>query len=446
MTDKFYMSTNFPNHPFGKGYSRPRSSLDRMTNIVETQSGHSGVEEEERALLAPVDGQRAWTVAVALTVIGLFTGLPNCWENVFTNPHAAVQLTFLGTLFRVLLTVCMFAGTTLFTLYGADVILISGVTMTTIGLILAAMSFTIWQLYFSLSICCGIGLSFLCVAPLLLLPEWFVKYRSTAFGIQHSSFPFTSLVLPLVMVRVNDSLGPSWTYRLLGITFFATAAAMIPFIKERRVRKSQRKSRRIRHILDVSLLKDMNLMIWVILGPIQLYAMYITFVFLPSNATYLGLTDVQGAATVTALSGAGLVGRIIFGAIADKIGDLNTYIICMVVSTVTIWINWFFATSFTSLMIFAVLHGLVHGMYFVISSQVTYAIVGEQRYASALGLKMLPFVVSICGPLVASYLDSINGHTPFLYCKLIAGAGFAVSIILGLLLKFRMERKLWAKV
>ena len=52
--------------------------------------------------------------------------------------------------------------------------------------------------------------------------------------------------------------------------------------------------------------------------------------------------------------------------LADKFGNLNTFIIAMTVATITVLIEWVFAYTFTDLIVFAVIHGLVFGSYFSI--------------------------------------------------------------------------------
>ena len=90
---------------------------------------------------------------------------------------------------------------------------------------------------------------------------------------------------------------------------------------------------------------------------------------------------------------------------------------------------------------------MISHMGLILAASVTLDIVGMKKYPAALGLRMLPFLVSVFGPLVASYLETLNAYgSPFLYCKLFSGAGYAVCAVLSLVLKFRMEKKISAKI
>ncbi|KAI8149023.1 hypothetical protein BJV82DRAFT_590399 [Fennellomyces sp. T-0311] len=133
-------------------------------------------------------------------------------------------------------------------------------------------------------------------------------------------------------------------------------------------------------------------------------------------------------------------------AAADRIGNLNAFIISMTIGTVAVLVNWMFARSFGALMTFAVLLGLAFGNFYTIMHTVTIAIVGQERYTPAIGLVWISFLIGIAGPVVASYVESSENVEPFFYCKIIAGAGYGACALLSLLLKFRLERRLFAKI
>ncbi|KAI7857756.1 major facilitator superfamily domain-containing protein [Circinella umbellata] len=407
--------------------------------------------------LDPMDGKKAWVVTLALTIAGIFVSLPTCWgvmqdfylrNQTFTGERVEIQLTFAGMLFRVSATVFMFVGTTVYPFVGLRVLLLSGIFLTTIGLITAGFATSIWHLYLSLSICCGIGLAILCVIALLVLPGWFSKRLSTAIGVHHAAFRITSIVFPFLMVRINNTLGVKWTYGILGIIGFVSTIITFPFIKERDPGDRIKKLERVRNegIVDWNILKNVNMLLWIFVGPIQLIAGYISFIFIPSYATYIGLSDVDGAAVIAILSSVGFVTTVVSGILADKFGNINIFIISMVIASISIFAIWMFAYSFTTLVLFAIVNGAVNGIYYIVSAPVTFCIIGADKYPSALGLKMVPFLLALAGPTIANYLDSSNSHEPFLYVKMMAGAGFVISALLSLILKFRMEKNPFAKV
>ena len=153
-------------------------------------------------------------------------------------------------------------------------------------------------------------------------------------------------------------------------------------------------------------------------------------------------------------------------AAADRIGNLNAFIISMIIGTLAVLVNWMFARTFAALMTFAVLLGLAFGNFYTISKAgflcykkktilmnfmylvhtVTISIVGQENYNPAIGLVWLSFLIGIAGPIVAIYVESFDNVEPFYYCKIISGVGYAACALLSLLLKFRLERRFFAKI
>ncbi|KAI9257128.1 major facilitator superfamily domain-containing protein [Phascolomyces articulosus] len=369
-------------------------------------------------------------------------------NQTFTGQQVEVQLTFAGTLFHVSATICMFVGTTLYPFIGFRALLSIGIFLTMIGLISAGFATEVWHLYLSISICTGCGLAFQTVVGLLLIPGWFSKYISTANGIYHSVFFFANIILPFLMVRVNNTMGPRWSFFIIGIVAFVSSIAVFPFIKERDSTDRKNKLDEVKKngIVDWSLFRNMNLVIWFTIGPIQMVAEYITFVFAPLYSTYIGLSDIHGATIISILSSFGFLGTVSGGILADKFGSINILIISMVIASISAMLVWMFAYTFSTMIIYAILGGLVNTMYYTVASPITLYIAGPEKYPAALGLKMVPFLFTLAGPTIASYLDISNRQEPFLYVKIFCGAAYMISGLLLLVLKLRMQKKLFAKI
>ncbi|KAI8139904.1 major facilitator superfamily domain-containing protein [Fennellomyces sp. T-0311] len=366
-------------------------------------------------------------------------------KETFPGSNVQIKLTIVGALYQVLFTLCIFSGNLLYPIIGFRALLISGITLTTTGLLLSSLATAIWQLYLTFSLCTSLGVAFNLAVAYRLIPQWFVKYRSTVSGIYSAAIPFSGLVFPVIITKLNNSLGPSWTYRILGLIYFALASIACPLVTERD--PSLNKHQKIRDVFDFSVLRNVNMVLWIFVGPIQAYAAYITFTFLPSYATSIGLPDYQGALLITIISAGQLIGSIIIGAAADKFGDINAYVICITIASASVLLQWMFAHSFAALVSFAVVHGLVYGCYFSVTMSLCIAFVGMKKYPSALSFRVLIYIISIFGPMVASYLETINtSGEPYFYSRIVAGSGYAVCAVLGLIIKFRMNHKPLAKV
>ncbi|KAG0803723.1 hypothetical protein G6F16_014217 [Rhizopus arrhizus] len=59
-------------------------------------------------------------------------------------------------------------------------------------------------------------------------PQWFNRRRGLALGMVASGSGIGGLVIPNIMNSINSSLGPGWTYRVLGfICLFCDVLACI---------------------------------------------------------------------------------------------------------------------------------------------------------------------------------------------------------------------------
>ncbi|KAI8148220.1 major facilitator superfamily domain-containing protein [Fennellomyces sp. T-0311] len=431
---------------------------ERQESLGDTKSSSRNtegdrVEDEDNFGLPPVDGKEAWCVGMGSFLLALPIAISFCIgvmqdyyqrENVFPEPNSQVKLTIVGILLQGVIFSFNFLTNILFSFVGERRLLIVGTIMMVAGLVLSGTATAVWHLYLTLSLCSGTGIACMLTIAFRILPNWFVKYRSTAFGIQTGVVQLAAFIMPYLMLSVNRTLGPAWTYRILGLLFCVTNGIALTVIRDRRPFKKI--PGEWKKTVDFTVLKNFNLILWIIVHPIQLYATYLAFTYLPLHATAIGLSDLQGATLVSILAGSDFIGRILVGVIADRFGNVNTFIICMMISTLAIWVVWVFATTFIALVAFAAMNGLVSGSFAVVVAPVTFTIVGPKGYPSAAGLRTMLMLAAVFGPFLAAHLESIN-HTgePYLYAKLIAGVGTTTACLLSLWLKFRMDNRLHAK-
>ncbi|KAI7860810.1 major facilitator superfamily domain-containing protein [Circinella umbellata] len=420
-------------------------------------------EDSPSTTISPLDGREAWIVLTGLFVASVFTGLHSTWgviQNYYINDrifkgssaNLIIRLTSVGSLYQAMNASCTFLGNILYQILGLKKALLLSVLFLTVGLLCSSFANSVWHLYVTFGIMCAVGSGCSYLIGYRAIPSWFTKYRNTAQGIFNSCHPVGGIILPLIVNQINTDLGHAWMYRVLALLIFMTGIAAYPVVKERSVEDSgatmgRSKTHLIRDTLDFNLLKNPNFVIWITIGPIYLFAMYITLTFIPAWATYINLSDMQGALCVTVLSATAIPGSIINGMIADKIGSLNAFIICMTLTALTVFLNWIFAHDLKSLMFFCILHGLVYQCYYSTITSIMIAIVGTENYASALSFRALICILSILGPFLATYLDSLNTNLePYFYIKMVAGSGYMVCALLALIIKYRINFDTFAKV
>lgn len=112
-------------------------------------------------------------------------------------------------------------------------------------------------------------------------PQWFTKNRGIALGIISGGSGIGGIVIPFIVTPLNRALGAAWTYRILGfICLFCDIIACI-FVKERVVRKKEKK--RISEMIHFGALKDKSFLIFSLASDIGLFGYFVPFFFLPGR-------------------------------------------------------------------------------------------------------------------------------------------------------------------
>ncbi|KAI8139342.1 major facilitator superfamily domain-containing protein, partial [Fennellomyces sp. T-0311] len=413
---------------------------------------------DEINTLSPPDGGYGWLVTLAVFLASLLEGgLPYCCIGVMQDyyerevfgksSNTTVQLSAAGTLVTAMVYLFSYPTTIIYNTLGARLALAIGSLVASGGLIAAGAATEIWHLYISMSLFGGIGISILFNVGLRVLPFWFDKRSSTAFGIIGSSQPFAGLVVPFVMTHINNSLDASWTFRILGLVFLAINAVACLLIKETptgiRCRKKARSSKTTNHPRTFL---NANVILWIIQGPIQMGGLYIPYTFLPSYATHIGLSDIQGSAAISLICGANFLGRIGIGLSADRLGRLNALILTCTLSGLSCFLIWIPAYNFASLVVFSIIYGLFSGGFGSTCPSITSFLVGMDDYPTVISLLNTLCALGSLASTVASGIESISSAEPFLPCKLMTGCACMFSASIALVLKLRIDRNIFSKI
>ena len=111
--------------------------------------------------------------------------------------------------------------------------LLVGVFFETLSLIGASFATTIWQLFLSQGLCFGIGMGFLFVGSVAIIPQWFTSLRSLANGIGTAGSGLGGMMYSLAAQAMIQSIGLAWAFRILGILAFTVNFVCAILIKDR---------------------------------------------------------------------------------------------------------------------------------------------------------------------------------------------------------------------
>lgn len=171
-----------------------------------------------------------------------------------------------------------------------------------------------------------------------------------------------------------DLYGWRWALRITGIIAGSTIG-ISGFVLQSRFELVKTRSK----LFDVTFFKDYRFVLLYCSFFIQQFGFFVAFNYLPSFAINAGMTSSQGALALGLANAASAVGRIFIGAFADKMGYVNAYTLCLLVTPIWLLCTWPFATSFGILVLFGVVFGFTSGGFISLFPNVMLAIFGIEK-------------------------------------------------------------------
>ncbi|KAG2195169.1 hypothetical protein INT47_006451 [Mucor saturninus] len=431
-----------------------RSSSEETTNdeIV------VGKESEEIVKVPAVDddhdGGYGWLVVLGAFMVQITSfGVVSSWgvmqdyfnQHVFENNKTAlVDLSFVGTLALIFINAGSPIVQVLVARFGLRPIMIAGTTCIVVALETASLATEVWHLYLTQGILFGSGASCMYVTVMAVTPQWFTKNRGIALGIVAGGSGMGGLIVPFIMTPLNRNLGYAWTYRILGFICLVCDIIACIFVKERIPRIKEKM--KLSEILQFDVLKNIDFLLFAVGADIALFGYFVPFFFIPAYATYLGLSDSQGASIVAVSSSMNFIGRLVAGYMADRIGKLNSNIIFTLITAISSLLIWTFAFTYQSMMGFGVVFGFSCGVYFALMSPISVEILGMEKFPSGLSLLLLFNAIPVFGSNIASAIETHAGSSPFFTYKMFTGVAYLTGALIHIYLKFRMNKNPFAKI
>lgn len=366
-------------------------------------------------------------------------------QYVFNNvANSSLNLSFVGTLALAFMNIGGPFAQIMVSMFGIPCVLVIGTICITLGLEMASLSSQVWHLYLSQGVLFGIGASCVYMSMMGVAPQWFTKRRGLALGIIASGSGIGGLAIPNIMNAINSSLGSAWTYRILGfICLFCDIWACL-LVRARNPGPRTRK--RFSQMIDIRVLKNTDFLLFCLGSNIGILGYFVPYFYLPSYATYIGLSDSQGSAVVSVSAAGNFVGRITIGYLGDRIGKVNSNLIFTVITSLSSFLIWTFANSYGTLMAYAIVFGLTSGAFFAQVSPITASILGMEKFPSGLSLMLLTNTIPVFGPNIAGAIETRVGSTPFFTYKMFTGVVYLVGAAFILILRIRLSRSVFAKV
>lgn len=410
-------------------HAQPEDADNNGTAVFRPKDNDSDLEQPpvqatQPKVPPPPNGGYGWVCTACSAVVNAHTWGLNSSYGVFlahylsheTFPGATpLEYAFVGSLSISCAMLISPVATTTTRFFGTRVTMQIGVILESASLIGASFAKEIWQLFLSQGICFGLGMGFLFVGSVPVVPQWFTTRRSLASGIATSGSGLGGLVYSLAAGAMIQTIGLAWAFRVLGIIVFVVNTICTILMRDR--------NKEIGSSLlafDVGIFRRPE---YLLLGGWGWFSMlgYVVLIFSLSNYTNaVGLDDSQ-AAVISALFNLGqALGRPPIGYFSDTIGWINMAMGTTFSCGVFALVIWIFAKSYGVLIFYALLGGTMAGTFWTTIAPVSAEVVGLRHVPSGLNLMWLTIVlpVTFSEPIA---LEMVSGTGSYLGTQLWTG-------------------------
>jgi MFS family permease len=312
--------------------------------------------------------------------------------------------------------------------HGPKYIIIFGAFFHVFGLMMTSLCTEYYQFILAQGFCSPIGLNCIFQAGTNTIPQWFFKKRGLAFGIMAAGSGLGGVLFPIMATHLIPEVGYGWTMRIIAfmilglliIALFTVSARLPP------------KPRAFELKVFLEPFRDLKFIMVTASSFLFFFGVFIPINFIEVEAIHSGMSTRLAGYLLAVLNAASIFGRIIPGALADKVGRFNMQSICCLLAGIIVLALGIPAASNAAFITFAALYGFASGAYVSLLPAQIAQISKVEQIGVRTGVTFS--VVSIAGlvgnPIAGAIVSANNGAywglNVFAGVMLIAGALFFI--------------------
>lgn len=236
--------------------------------------------------------------------------------------------------------------------YGYHLTLGLGSALMIIGLVSSSFVTNYQIMFLTFGIINGAGMSLSITPAIGAVGQWFNKRRGIAIGFAVAGSGFGNLVLPPLVNYVIQSSG--WRNGIRVLIAFVSLNIFAAIVLKKRISTVSKK-------LSVEGVYKTKPYIFLFLASLFLgYGVFIPFVHVVPFAEDVGISADSASIILSIMGASSVVGRLLLGFLADKLGSLLLIRICFFFLGVSP-IMWIFSTSFGLLTTFGFIYAFFAG-------------------------------------------------------------------------------------
>ncbi|XP_033467116.1 monocarboxylate transporter 4 isoform X1 [Epinephelus lanceolatus] len=408
--------------------------------------GGAVVDDGPPGVKAP-DGGWGWAVLVGCFVItGFSYAFPKAVSVFFKELIREFDVGYSDTAWISSILLAMLYGTgplcsVLVNRFGCRPVMMVGGLFASLGMILASFATSIIHIYLCTGVITGLGLALNFQPSLIMLNRYFSEKRPLANGLAAAGSPVALCCLSPLGQVLQYQYGWRGGFLILGgilLNCCACGSLMRPLLPPKRAQElengspiaaEEKKLQPKRKLLDFSVFSDRGFVIYTLAASVMVLGLFVPPVFVVSYAKSLGYEDTKSALLLTILGFVDMFARPASGLIAGMkwVRPRSVYLFsfAMIFNGCTDLIGSQ-ATDYSGLVVFCIFFGMSYGMVGALQFEVLMAIVGTEKFSSAIGLVLLMEAIAVLvGPPGAGRL--LDATNQYMYVFLLAGCEVTLS-------------------
>lgn len=243
--------------------------------------------------------------------------------------------------------------------HGPKYLLLFGTFFHVFGLMMTSLCTEYYQFILAQGICSPLGLNCIFQAGTSTIPTWFFKKRGLAYGVMAAGSGLGGIIFPIMASHLIPKIGFGWAMRtiafmILGLMIVAnfTVSSRLP----PRPRKFALK-------VFLEPFKDVRFVLLTVASFLFFMGLFIPINFIEVIAIHNGMSIRLAGYLLAVLNAASIFGRIIPGALADKVGKFNMQSLWCSVAGIVVLALGLPASSNAAFITFAALYGFASGAF-----------------------------------------------------------------------------------
>lgn len=310
--------------------------------------------------------------------------------------------------------------------FGPRPVLLVGAVALAAGLLVTAQAERLWVAYLAHGL--GVGLAVGCgyIPMVAVVGGWFARRRGVALGVAVSGIGLGTLLgAPLAAVLIAEH-GWRTAYQVFGLVG-AVVLVGCAVIAHRPPAPTGDPASGVRELLA-----DPRMRALYSSQTLSSLALFIPFVFLPAFATSRGVPPVAAATLVGLIGITSVLGRLLIGALADRLGHVRSYQLCFALMALS-YLVWLGSDGYPGLVAFTAVLGVGYGGWIALSPAVVAQLFGVRGLGGLLGLIYTGSALGVLigPPLAGVIIDAAGYRWAIGLAALLATAALAALLPLG---------------